>query len=79
MRTENTLTLLLRAIWILPWLVISLSGVVTGSSPLSVASASIRSVCQVISLNVKTWKEKVKFLNSSDEINQEAKSLKEKA
>lgn len=31
MRSGNTLTLLLRAIWILPWLVISLSGVVTGS------------------------------------------------
>lgn len=31
MRAENILTLLLRAIWILPWLVISLNGVVTGS------------------------------------------------
>lgn len=53
------LTLLLREIWILPWLVMSLKGVVVGSwSPLSVASASIRSVCQVSSLNVKTYPER---------------------
>lgn len=52
---EETLTLLLREIWILPWLVMSLRGVVIGSwSPLSVASASIRRVCQVSSLNVRT-------------------------
>lgn len=39
-----------------PWLVMSLRGVLPRSwSSLSMASASIRRVCQLISLNVNTW------------------------
>lgn len=64
---KNSLTFLLRDIWILPWLVISLKGVVIGSwSPLSVASASIRRVCQVSSLNVNTYRGKKRGINTKD-------------
>lgn len=49
-------TLRLSAMRMRPWLVMRRSGVLLRSwSSLSMASASIRRLCQLISLNVKTW------------------------
>jgi len=59
-----SLTLRLRAMRMRPWLVMRRNGVLPRSwSSLSMASASMRRLCQFISLNVNTWFEQETLKN----------------